>query len=172
MAIDQTPYWEIVKLEPCNNHFNVAYQGFNKKEYIAEIAFTDGTWNDAEDIHYETKEDDAIRRFKESLKWYVSYLNDDEEHRKSILEFQIANARERETKLEVFYLDENQEWQHETWTYYKYDGFIEIVNPTVMFSVEIKRFPIKETSLITIVGWLLEDIKTVCGDNFMFYINF
>lgn len=103
MEFDKKPYWEICKLCPIGDRFRIKYQDYNDIKYIAEIAFADGKWNDAEGIHPELLEEDTIARFKDSIQWYTSFLNDTEEHRKFILEFQIGCAKIHSSYIKVFY---------------------------------------------------------------------
>ena len=76
MEIDKKPYWEICKLRPFNDRFNVTYQDYNDLKYIAEVKFTDGSWDYAEGIKPELLEEDTINHFRDSIQWYISFLND------------------------------------------------------------------------------------------------
>lgn len=171
MDFNKPPYWDICRLSPYNDHFRVMYQDYKDVVHLADVSFNDGKWEFIHGVHYEILEDDAIDRFRDSLHYNCSFLNDNIDHRKFILEFQIANANEKEKGIKVFYIDENGEWQHEIWSFYSYDGFIEIVNPNITSAAEIKRFFIKETPIMDIVNWVIDDIRSLCGNNYMFWID-
>lgn len=179
MDFDSTPYWKICKLAPYNDHFKLIYNGYSGEEHIADISFNDGEWLFKEDAHYETLEDPAIKKFRDSLEYYVSFLNDNEEHRKFILEFQIGCSDINGNELKVYYLDENNEWQNKIWNFLKYDGFFEIYPPYAKsvdsplftdYITNIKRFSIEEP-MNELLDWLLDDIRKECGNNFMFWID-
>lgn len=170
---NQPPYWEICKLRPFGDHFQVMYQDFSGLIQVGTIPFTSGTFEWLPGVSWEVKEDDVVTRFLDSLGWCVSFMGDNREHRSQILEFHLANSSIVSDYLRVYWQGDNGEWEHETWEFYKWEGFLEIVSPLALSSGEIKRFDISLTSFPEILEWLLADISsTTKGKDYCLWVDF
>lgn len=166
MALNQQPpYWEICSLSPFNDHFRVMYLDYGEggKVQIGKIMFKDGKFEWEEGIHWEIKEDDTVQRFLDSLEWCTYFFSDPSTQLMKILEFHIAASDRVSDWVRVYWEDENDGWQSESWEFCREDGFIEIVPPWAASSFDTKRFSVSSTPLSTILSWLLEDIRKVTG---------
>lgn len=171
---NQPPYWEICRLHPFNDRFKVMYKDYSGDIQVGEILFEGkGEFNFLPEINWEVKEDDDITRFLKSLEWCMSCTEDSLAHRKSILEFHLANSSIVSDFLRVYWKDRGGEWNYGSWEFYKWDGYIEIVQPGEISVGEVKRFDIELSSLSDIISWLMGSIGSMTkGQKYCLWIDF
>lgn len=168
----QAPWWRLYRLSPVGDRFRVVSEEENS--VIGEIPFETGEINWPENIDGGTRDDVDLRHMLEAMRWWTSFFGDTKEHRKEIIEFHLANSSITSDYLRIYWKDSEGEWQHESWEFCRFDGFLEIVPPSALSSGEISRFDLSfSSSLSDALFWLLGDIAEVTkGRSYCLWVDF
>lgn len=168
----QTPWWRLYRLSPVGDRFRVVSEIDNL--VVGEIPFETGEMSWPENIDEGTRDDVDLKHMLEAMEWWTSFFGDTKKHRRDIVEFHLANSSITQDYLRVYWKDSRGEWQHESWGFYRYDLFLEIIPPFIKSSFDIKRFDLSFiSSLQDALFWLFGDIAEVTkGRDYCLWVDF